>query len=225
VIRSICLRIEDIRANPENYAHAAEVNQQMDIEFETKEIEKVQYGKPYVAFTKVYAGVSDIAAKLQIIREIMAVEAPISEEVLRNRFANAMGLARAGQTVQSDMKQCLSLLGAKKNKNGAGTKVFYWRPDQTTGLDYYRLGGEKPRSMDDVPKEEIIVAISEVLTNYGPMFKDELKRYVARVFEIKAVGRKVDEALDDCVSFYLEKGYLALVDNASRIALKAQEKK
>ena len=116
------------------------------------------------------------------------------------------------------------MIGAKKNSNYAKTKMFYWRNDQTTNLEFYRIGGDKPRAMDDVPKEEIFVAIKEVLTNDGPMFKEELKRYVARVFDIKAVGRKVDEAIDDCVSCYLAKGYLTMIDNESRVALKSQEK-
>lgn len=228
VIDDICIRIEDIRMHPENYKHSVQENPQMNIEFESKEIEQVNYSRPYVAFSKVYdiygSGNNDIYAKQQIIREIMSLEAPISEEVLRNRFANAMGLARAGNQIQNDMHQCLLMIGAKKNSNYAKTKMFYWRNDQTTDLEFYRIGGDKPRAMDDVPKEEIFVAIKEVLTNDGPMFKEELKRYVAKVFDIKAVGRKVDEAIDDCVSCYLAKGYLTMIDNGSRVALKSQEK-
>jgi len=224
VIQDICKRIEDIRMHPENYKHSVQENPQMNIEFETKELEQVNYSKPYSIYSKVYDAYIDINAKQQIIREIMELEAPISEEILRNRFANAIGLTRAGQTTQSEMKQCLSKIGAKKNTNYSKTKVFYWRNDQTTNLEFYRLGGDKPRAMDDVPKEEIIVAIKEVLINYGPIFKEELKRYVAKVFDIKAVGRKVDEAIDDCISCYIEREYLIMIDNNSRVALKSQEK-
>ena len=227
VINDICERIEDIRNHPEKYKHSPKENSQMNIVFETKEIEQVNYSKPYVAYSKVHnisGSYDDINAKQQIIREIMALEAPISEDVLRNRFANSMGLARAGSQIQSDMHQCLLMIGAKKNSNHSKTKVFYWRKDQTTALDFYRIGGEKPRAMDDVPKEEIFVAIKEVLTNDGPMFREELKRYVARVFDIKALGRKVDEAISDCISCYLDKGYLTMIDNNSRVALKSQEK-
>ena len=225
--------IEDIRKYPENYKHTPQENPQMEIEFETKEIERVNYSKVYESYDTVHyiygSGYDDMNAKKQIVREILEVEAPISEEVLRNRFANAMGVARAGNKIQSDMYTCLSLLHAKKNKNYSGSKTFYWRDDQQKDgkiieLTYYRVGGNKPRALDDVPKEEIIVAIKEVLTNDGPMFKEELKRYVARVFDIKAVGRKVDEAIDDCVAFYRAKGELVMIDNESRVALKSQNK-
>ena len=234
VIQEICQRIEDIRIHPENYKHTAQENQQLEIEFETKEIEQVNYSKPYITYNKVHniygSGYDDIYAKQQIVREILDIEAPISEEVLRNRFANAMGVTRAGNRIQDDMRRCLSMIGAKKNKNFAGDKFFYWRADQCDAsgklieLQYYRIGGDKPRAMDDVPKEEILVAIKEVLTNDGPMFKEELKRYVARVFDIKAVGSKVDKAIDDCVACYISKGELIMIDNNSRVALKSQGK-
>ena len=231
VINEICNKIEDIRQHPENYKHVAQENNQLNIEFETKEIEQVNYSKPYIMYNKVheiyntYDG--DILVKQQIIREILNVEAPISEEMLRNRFANAMGVARAGSRIQDDMHVCLRRIGAKKNRNHSQTKTFYWRDDQCENgklieIQYYRIGGEKPRAMDDVPKEEIFVAIKEVLTNNGPIFKDELKKYVAKAFEIKAVGRKVDEAIDDCIAHYINKGELVIVDNGSRIAMKVQ---
>ena len=234
VIQEICQKIEDIRMHPENYKHTVQENPQLEIEFETKEIEQVNYSKPYISYNKVNniygSGYDDIYSKQKIIREILDIEAPISEEVLRNRFANAIGVARAGNRIQDDMRRCLSMIGAKKNKNFAGDKFFYWRADQCDALgrlielQYYRIGGDKPRAMDDVPKEEIFVAIKEVLTNDGPMFKEELKRYVARVFEIKSVGSKVDKAIDDCVACYISKGELIMIDNNSRVALKTQGK-
>lgn len=229
VIDRICEKVEDIRKNPDNYKHIAQDNQQLEIEFESKEIERANCSKQYEMVYKVYGEYAylNYYEKKQIIREILEKEAPISEEVLRNRFANAMGLARAGNRIQEEMYSILRDLNAKKNKNYAGTKVFYWRDDQTENgkiiaLKYYRVGGEKPRALDDVPKEEIFVAIKEVLINEGPMFKEELKRYVARVFDIKAVGRKVDEAIDDCVAHYLSKGELVMINNQSRVALKEQ---
>lgn len=233
VIQEICNKIEDIRKHPENYKHTDKESSRLNIEFESKEVEQVNYAKPYVAYGKIhdiyYSGYDDIYAKQQIIREILEMEAPISEEVLRNRFANAMGVTRAGNRIQDDMYKCLSMVGAKKNKNYAGTKVFYWRADQCEngkliGLQFYRVGGDKPRAMDDVPKEEILIAIKEVITNDGPMFKEELKRYVAKVFDIKVVGRKVDESIEDCITCYINKGDLVMIDNGSRVALKGQNK-
>lgn len=222
VVDEICRLIEDIKLNPENYKNSIIDNPQMEIEFGTKEVEQINYSKPYNCFAKVHAVYGDIYAEQQIIKEIMELEAPISEEVLRNRFANALGFARAGSNIQKDMHHYLKKIGAKRNSNHERTKIFYWNNDQTTDLQFYRVGGSKPRALDDVPKEELIVAIKEVLLNYGPMFSEEVKRYVAKAFGINAVGNKVYKAIEDCTAHYLEKGVLILVDDKSRIALKSQ---
>jgi hypothetical protein len=202
----------------------------LEIKFESKEVEMLNFSKPYTPFTKVYDiyGTSDENpyVKRQIVKEIMELEAPISKEVLQNRFANAMGVSRAGSGIQSDMIDALRAIGAKKNTNfNDKEKVFFWLANQGQELEFYRVGGEKPRSMYDVPKEEIFVAIKEVLLNHGPMFKEELKSYVAKAFDIKAVGAKVDKAIEDCVDYYKYKGGIVMVDNGSRVALKSQEKK
>ena len=230
VVDSICERIEDIRKHPEQYKSVAQENPQLEIKFESKEVEMLNFSKPYTPFTKVYDiyGTSDDNpyVKRQIVKEIMELEAPISKEVLQNRFANAMGVSRAGSGIQSDMIDALRAIGAKKNTNfNDKEKVFFWLANQGQELEFYRVGGEKPRSMYDVPKEEIFVAIKEVLLNHGPMFKEELKSYVAKAFDIKAVGAKVDKAIEDCVDYYKYKGGIVMVDNGSRVALKSQEKK
>ena len=67
--------------------------------------------------------------------------------------------------------------------------------------------------------------MKEVLLNHGPMFLRELKSYVAKVFDISAVGAKVDKAIEDCVDYYKYKDEIVMIDNGSRVALKSQEKK
>jgi hypothetical protein len=230
VINSICDLIEDIRLHPENYKHTIQENPQMVIEFESQDVEVLNFSKPYITYSKVYniygAYDNNTYVKRQIIREIMEQEAPISKEVLQNRFANALGVSRAGKNIQQDMIYALKELNAFKNTNfNDETKVFFWLPGQNREMEFYRVGGEKPRSMNDIPKEEIFVAIKEVLLNYGKMFLKELKTYVARAFEINAVGSKVDKTIEDCVDFYKHKGEIVIVDNGSRVALKSQENK
>lgn len=230
VIDSICDKVEDIRSHPELYKTSIEANHQMEITFESKDVETLNFSKTYTPYSKVYniygTGDDNSYVKRQIVQEIMEMEAPISKEVLQNRFANAIGVSRAGSNIQTDMLYALRSIGAKKNTCYQDkSKIFFWLPSQSQELEFYRVGGEKPRSMNDVPKEEIFVAVKETLLNYGPMFKEELKGYVAKAFDIKAMGSKVDKAIEDCIEFYKYKELLVMVDNESRVALKSQEKK
>ena len=75
--------------------------------------------------------------------------------------------------------------------------------------------------MDDVPKEEIFVAIKEALTNHGTISVDELKSCVAECFGYKAVRSKVSEAVEDALQYYKSKGDLIVTDDG-RIALKGE---
>ena len=229
IIDDICDLIEDIRLHPESYRQSVEENPQMEIEFESEDVKLLNFSKPYKQFNKVYriygTESDNPYVHRQIIKEIMEMEAPVSKDVLQNRFANAIGVKKAGTQIQSDMLNALRSLGAKKNTcYNDKDKIFFWLDGQSQNLEYYRVGGEKQRSMYDVPKEEIFVAVKEVLLNHGPMFKSELKSYVARAFDIKAVGNLVNKAIDGCVDYFVFKGELAIVDDGSRVALKSQEK-
>ena len=229
VVNNICNLIEDIRANPDKYKKSVDADKPLDIEFNSTEVEMLNLSKPYVCYDKVYSiyGTDDdnVTVHAQILKEILELEAPISFEVLRNRFANAIGVTRAGTQIQQDMLIALHKINAKKNSMHHDiSKVFFWLDGQSTSLDYYRVGGSKPRSMSDIPKEEIFVAIKEILINYGAMLKEELKTYVAKAFEIKAVGNKVDQTIDSCMDWALAKGLLKLVDNGARVDLRIREK-
>lgn len=226
VIDEIVKNIEDIKANPDAYAADEDKSEPIDIRFETKEAERVNYSKQYEVYDSVHnvANLSDYryaAECAEIVKRILELEAPISEEVLYNRFANAVGLSRAGSRVQQTVISSLKRIGARRNANFKETKLFFWMNGQGPALEYYRVGGAKPREMDDVPKEEIFVAIKEALTNHGAISVDELKSCVAECFGYKAVRSKVSEAIEDALQYYKSKGDLIVTDDG-RIALKGE---
>ena len=83
--------------------------------------------------------------------------------------------------------------------------------------------------MEDIAKEEIIVAVKEVLLNHGPMTIDDLKRLTANCFRIKYVKAKVNETMDCVIEHYCNnkdpnKNILTMINSQSRIALKEQVK-
>ena len=232
VVELIKSKVEDIRLHRENYKHQAKESL-APVEFEKKEIERANYGKPYVAYSKVfgYAACAYDASlmKKQIVKEIMELEAPIEDGLLQMRFASALGMAHAGSKSQRELSICLTSLKVKKNQNPSRTKTFYWREDQcengkTVPLTSYRYDVDKSRPFDATPKEEILVAIKEVLTNDGAMFKEELKKRVSTCFQIKALTKKSDEIIDDVITYYLDKKELVMIDDGSRVALKGMDK-
>ncbi|MDE7373663.1 MAG: DUF3320 domain-containing protein, partial [Clostridia bacterium] len=225
VINEIVAQIEDIKANPDAYAVKEEEPQHVEIEFESKAAEKVNYSKPYVVYDEVHSvsASSDYkyyAECMEIVKDIMSLEAPISADVLYNRFANAIGLTRSGTRTRETVIRSLERIGAKKSYNLKKTKEFFWLNGQSVNMTNYRVGGLKPRDMDDVPKEEIFVAIKEALTNHGAISISELKSCVAECFGIKAVRNKVSEAIDDALEFYIRRDVLVMIDAGTRVALR-----
>lgn len=224
VIDQIVTKIEELKHNP-NVA-ARDNEEDLSIELHSHDVEYVNYAKEYTCYDKVYYidnldfDYASIKMYSQIIKEILDVESPIAENVLYNRFANAMGFSRAGSNIQQVAYSALKSIGAKKNNNNGKTKVFFWRNNQDLKLQNYRVGGSKPRDFEDIPKEEVFVAIREVLINHGAIFVSELKSCVAECFGIKAVRNKVSETIDDTIEFYKKKGELVSCDNDSKIALK-----
>ncbi len=231
VVELIKSKVEDILLHRENYKHT-EKEALPPVEFEKKEIERVDYGKPYVAYSKVYGyaacALDAMQMKQRIVREIMELEAPIESGLLGMRFAAALGLAHAGARSDKELSLCLTSLRAKKNQNPSKTKTFYWRDDQckngkTVPLTNYRYDESKSRPFDATPKEEILVAIKEVLTNDGAMFKEELKKRVSTLFRVKALTKKSDEIINDVLNYYLDKKELVMIDDGSRVALKGMD--
>ena len=158
-----------------------------------------------------------------MVKEIMEMEAPISKEELLKRLTIAKGVSRINDTIKNDMFRALKAIRAKKNTTyNDNEKVFFWLPNQSQQMQFYRIGGDKPRAIVDIPKEELFVAIKEILLNYGPMFKGELKSYVAKIFNIKTVGTKVDYTLEMCIEYYINKKEIVMVDNNSRVALRLE---
>ena len=232
IIDSIVQEIKDIQANPDKNKFESQ-NSNIVIEYESKELESLSFAKTYTPFTKKYRVTEDHkstefdSSVYVIVQEILKLEVPISYSTLCNRVANACNCARAGSDFQNSVTYALRRLGAKKTKNGE--KIFIWNSDGNTKLDYYRVFEEGTRDMDDIAKEEIIVAIKEVLLNHGPMFITELKSLTANCFGIKAVKARVNETMDLVIKYYCHnsdssKNVLVMLDSGSRIGLKEQER-
>lgn len=232
VINSIVQEIQSIQANP-NKNEKEEENNNIVIEYESKELESISFAKTYIQFTKKY-NVTDNHKTTEfydsvyfITLEILKYEVPISYNTLCTRVANACNCARAGSDFQYAVSSALKKIGAKITKNGE--KIFIWNCEGNPKLDYYRVFELGTRDMDDIAKEEIIVAIKEVLLNHGPMFINELKSLTANCFGIKYVKSKVNETMDLVVDYYCHnsdssKNVLTMLDSNTRIGLKEQEK-
>jgi len=227
VIDQIIDKIKKIKSNKEKVL--VETGPNFNIEYQSKEIESVSFAIPYELYTKTrlvsddHKSIAFSASIMLIVNDILELESPISQSELYRRVATTIGSSRAGADIQTSVDLALRKLDAKSTANF--DKLFIWKNGSMVNLNYYRVSDEGIRNMEDVPKEEIIVAIKEVLTNNGPMSVSELKQFVARLFNIKSVKNKVNETLEIALDYYCrntnkDKNQLVMIDDGKRIAIK-----
>lgn len=132
----------------------------------------------------------------QQVNRVMEIEAPISHSLLSKRIINAWGISRLGIRLNGYLSSIYSQMGLKQtSQNG---KIFYWNKEQDPlKYDIYRIPveGESKRNADDLPKEEVICGIKDVLSNQISLPEDDLIREVAKIFEYTRLGGNVEQAM------------------------------
>lgn len=225
VVSNIVNRIKELENNS-NEEFIEKIDNSIKVEFKSEEIKSLSFARKYLKYDEIcdvsldHKSIEFYDSIYNIVKKILKLEEPISYSTLCNRVANACLCKKAGSDFQNAVLEALKKLGAKTSRNG--DKRFVWY-SANTKLEYYRV--LEGRDMDDIAKEEIIVAVKEVLLNHGPMAINDLKSLTANCFGIKYVKAKVNETMDYVLDYYLnnideKKNVLVIVDSNTRIALK-----
>lgn len=226
VIKSILKKIEELKMNSVN--ETQEENNNLNIKYETEKKEFISYRKDYSQFTKQFKNITENHKSVEfysvvklLVEAIVKQESPISVPTLNKRVAYCIQAQRSGSDIQENVRNALKEW--KYSRTITNGTEFAWSPDMDfNNLVYYRYTEEFARSIEEIPMEEIIVAMKEVLLNNGPILVTELKSETADCFGIKAVKSKVNEVLDFVIKSYTEKGVLVKAVDGVRIMLKGQ---
>jgi hypothetical protein len=155
---------------------------------------------------------------LSQIKQIVEMEAPISQTLLSKRILAAWGITRLGVRLNDFLNRLYRRLELKQSKQN-GT-VFYWRQDQEPDLyNQYRIpkNDSQKRNAEDLPKEEIAAGIHEILTHQISLPPDDLVRETARLFGYARIGANVEQAMKLGIDYALQKGIIT--ENNDRIIL------
>ena len=130
------------------------------------------------------------------VDEIIELEAPIYDQVLKKRIARAWGFTRTGGNIQRILDSCLP---AKLNVTNHGEDKVYWAEEQIPEeYSFYRVpnSDENHRSIDEIPPEELANAMFEILTDFNSCDKDILYRETVKLFGLAVVTAKARKYLD-----------------------------
>ena len=139
------------------------------------------------------AGLSKIT---DCVNDILAVEAPVSRNVLAKKVFACWGITRPGAAMKKTLDAAVA--NAKYTSVKSGETEFMWLPDQTPeSYDKCRTvyqEGEK-RDITDIPPQEIAAGIKLILERQIAMQREDLIRETAHVFGFTRMTHAIETAV------------------------------
>ena len=133
----------------------------------------------------------------KMLEEVVSVEGPVCENVLRKRVAKAWGLSRITDNVNRVFDSCMPTSGTITSHD---TGRVFWAPGQDpAAYSDYRIPSDDEnsrRTLEEIPPEEIANAMCEVLSELGGCHQDELYREAIKCFGLSALTAKARKFLD-----------------------------
>jgi very-short-patch-repair endonuclease len=142
------------------------------------------------------------------INEVLAIEAPVSKNLLSKRVLLGWGIGRMGSRIAVHFELIYKELSLRQTTDNGN--IIFWRADQQPD-DYaiYRLPPNEAlkRDADDLPSHEIANGIREILQNQISLTKDDLVKEAARLFGYARIGTNVEVAMHLGLRMALSKGF------------------
>lgn len=141
------------------------------------------------------------------IRKILDREAPMTEGLLLRRLTQSFGITRAGTRIQEKIGKILGTMDLIRREQ-EGT-VVYWRPEQVPeNYDKIRASGQgnDKREAKDVPLEEGVNALCQVLSEQVSLSGEDLIRESARLLGYTRLGTQVEALMRAALNRALNQG-------------------
>lgn len=162
----------------------------------------------------------------RIVREaenIMKEEAPISQKALVRKILSAYGIARL-TTKAEERIICLLRDYPMKSTISAG-ETFMWLEEQNPEeYDIYRIpeDSKNQRPMDEIPAEEILNAVKEVIELNVSMSTEDCIRETGKIFGCTKLSKALDSTVRVAVSYGEQRVILEMSDDGEKIMNKQE---
>ncbi len=131
---------------------------------------------------------------LKQMQNIIAVEAPISKNLLFKKILKLWNTTRAGAKLNNYLTEIVdSIATISKNETH---QEFYWNENlRPENLQNYRDNSIEKSSIEDIAQEEIKLAIMEIMEVNLSLSKDDLVRQTSKTFGFMKVGAQIDHII------------------------------
>jgi hypothetical protein len=148
-----------------------------------------------------------------MLYQVVESEGPIHKDVAATRLARAWDLDRVGERMLNAVKSAWRTLSREKLLRIQGD--FLWPSRES-----FQLVVRQPnpsdhhsrRSIDEIPPEEIAVAIKNLVRDSLSIERDKLLRYVARIFGFDRAGNHIQKALENALEELVEARQLVILE-------------
>lgn len=131
----------------------------------------------------------------RLVEEIVAEEGPVALEVVSRRVAAHWGLSRLGSTIRDRIARIVHQSRVTITKQAHGT--FLWpagiEPHEYRSSRVPGLKEDEQRDIDEIPIEEMIAAVLQVLRRQVSLPKSELIRESALVLGFQRAGGMIQQ--------------------------------
>ncbi len=151
-----------------------------------------------------YAGA--IESRMTVVIE---TEAPIEIQRLFNLIRGSFGVKKSGSYIQAQNEYILRKIPHTKTRFGEST--FIWKDGQEPSMykKYRPNDARVARSTLEIPYEEIIAAMQEVLSRSTRISQDYLIEQAASKFGFKRVAKRIKEVFAIAIQEAIRRGDLA----------------
>lgn len=158
---------------------------------------------------------------IQQMEEVIAIEAPICEEMLFERINEAWDITRLGPRLKQAYARCVEKLSSKENvtMSPCTQKIFYWGNIDRSTYQEFRIPNEDfRRGLDQIAYEELMNAAKEILILQFSMNVEDLKREIAKMFGWQKVTSATTDILEHAIHMMVRRE-IAIIEN-DKIQLK-----
>lgn len=152
----------------------------------------------------------------KVVREVVATEGPISEEMLARRVAGAWDLSRLGSRIRERIRKAVAGLASSGQINRSDG--FVWPaeldkpPVRSRDVDGMNFKAE------DVPPIEAVQAVRRLLRYRAPLLPDQIISEAARLLGFGRTGKQLRRVIRDAVEKLRNSGELEAGGYGMRLA-------
>ncbi len=153
----------------------------------------------------------------ELVRMLVAEEAPVTVDLALRRVGESFGLGRVGSRARVRILDILGSSDLHVRENGGIATIWKDAAQVETWRGYRPNTGSDQRAIGEIPAEELVGAIVDALETNVSLSREDLQREAARLLGFQRMGRIVQERLTLAVDLAIGAGMAEEADGWIRL--------